>query len=324
MKKHHTPSTATTLAQALLGTAALLAGPTAPAQTTTLYGKVDLGLGKNIGANAVGLQEAVGSRIGLRGAEDLGGGWSAGFHLEHRFTPDTGAQTDPARFWQGQSTVSLRGPYGGLSLGYQYTAAYSLAQNVIDPWRGATVAQMRTAWRGGISRTRVENSIRYDLRSGGLAFAASVAEAPREGSSAGPSRPVSVAANYTTGPWLLAAGWENPANANDHLLNLGATYQTGPARLAFGWSRGSTARDDRFRAVLLGVTYAVGAGEIKAGFITADTRTPAGAMRSRVRKLGLGYVHHLSKRTYLYTNLARDSRAPRERVGYDLGLQHNF
>ena len=93
------------------------------------------------------------------------------------------------------------------------------------------------------------------------------------------------------------------------------------ALIAGGWSRGSTARDDSFRAVLLGVTYAVGAGEIKAGFVTADTRTPAGAVRSQVRKLGLGYVHHLSKRTYLFTTFGKPKGSSSQ---WDLGISHSF
>ncbi|MCK7493934.1 MAG: hypothetical protein MZW92_23655 [Comamonadaceae bacterium] len=39
------------------------------------------------------MQQSTTSRLGFRGNEDLGGGLSAQFQIEHRFNPDTGAQT---------------------------------------------------------------------------------------------------------------------------------------------------------------------------------------------------------------------------------------
>lgn len=309
--------------KSLIAATLCVAAGSAAAQVT-IAGKIDLGVGKNIGATDLAVQDAGRSRLSLRGEEDLGDGLRATFALEHRFSPDTGTQTDSTRFWQGYSTVGLRSSWGSVNLGRQYTAAYSLAQNVIDPWRGDTVAQLRTLWRGGISRTRVSDSIRYDFRGKGLQFAASIGQSAQEGSNAGPDRPVSVAANYTVGDLLVAAGWEDPANADDHLLSLGTTYRIGNATLAAGWAQGRTTKKDDFKSVLLAVTYKVGVGAVKAGLVTGKTRTSAGALRSENRKLGIGYFHYLSKRTYLYVDVAHDSKVAKERMGYDLGMQHNF
>ena len=63
------------------------------------------------------------SRIGWRGTEDLGGGLSAQFQIEHRFNPDTG--TSAATFWQGRSYVQLTSAgTGSLYLGRDYSPAF--------------------------------------------------------------------------------------------------------------------------------------------------------------------------------------------------------
>ncbi len=47
----------------------------------------------------------------------------------------------------------------------RYAAAFSLAQNQIDPFGGDTVAQLRHAVMrvGGITKVRIDGSVRYDL-----------------------------------------------------------------------------------------------------------------------------------------------------------------
>lgn len=56
-------------------------------------------------------KQSAGSRLGFRGNEDLGGGLSAQFQLEHRFTPDDGAALTP--FWAGRSYVQLSSAAAG-------------------------------------------------------------------------------------------------------------------------------------------------------------------------------------------------------------------
>ncbi len=73
-----------------------LAAPVAMAQTTVqMYGVLDAGVSRVTGLRG-GSQNAVvsgimdGSRLGLKGSEDLGGGWRALFTIEHRLEVDTG------------------------------------------------------------------------------------------------------------------------------------------------------------------------------------------------------------------------------------------
>ena len=85
------------LASAVLG---LLSTSAAMAQTTvTLYGLVDAGYNhvsglKNGSSNGIASGIMEGSRWGLRGSEDIGGGYKAIFTLESRFEVDTGSVTN--------------------------------------------------------------------------------------------------------------------------------------------------------------------------------------------------------------------------------------
>lgn len=127
------------LALAVLGA---FAGAASAQSSVTLYGKLDLGFAKAAGSADKQVADGSSSRVGFRGVEDLGGGLKALFQFEHRFNPDTGTVTNTA-FWHGLSTVGLGGSFGTVNLGRQYTAAYSLATGVIDPFGGDTVAGLR-------------------------------------------------------------------------------------------------------------------------------------------------------------------------------------
>ena len=90
------------LALAVLGAFASVASAQS---SVTLYGRVDLSVGKGPGTSAKQMANGSGSRFGVRGVEDLGGGLQALFNIEHRYNADTGAQTNAQRFWTGRSIV---------------------------------------------------------------------------------------------------------------------------------------------------------------------------------------------------------------------------
>jgi predicted porin len=216
---------------AVLAAASTLACIAHAQSSLTIYGRIDLGVGKAIGTKIKHLADNVGSRLGFTGSEDLGGGLRANFRLEHRFSPDTGV-ANPT-FWQGISTVGLSSNYGALNLGRQYTAAFSLVQDQIDPFGGDTQAGLRDVSMrvGGITKVRVADSIRYDHSMGGFGVAGTIAQAGQPGANGGPDRPVSVAVRYSAGPVYVAAGYEDPANVNDNQWNIGGRYTIGAVTL---------------------------------------------------------------------------------------------
>jgi len=313
------------LALAVLGA---FAGAASAQSSVTLYGKVDLGVGKATGSADKQVRDGAGSRVGIKGVEDLGGGMKALFGFEHRFNPDTGkdATNDSSNgsapgnasnvFWNGYSTVGLGGAFGTVNLGRQYTSSFSLVQNAFDPFGGDTVAGLRdSSLRIAPARMRIANSIRYDGTFGGVKIAADIAER-----TTGTDRPYTLAAQYAAGPVLAAISYENPEGGSDKLLNAGVAYTFGPAKLALAGSTGKNAANASVKGYLIGATVNVGpAGRVLVGY--AQNKVGSAVAD---KKASVGYRHDLSKRTFLYTDFTRVNKLATEKTGYDFGVQHNF
>ncbi|NYE59449.1 putative porin [Duganella sp. 1224] len=119
----------------------LASGGACQAQTnTTLYGIADLGLRSSSGltannAPAPGPVSAVSSgvnrtsRWGIRGEEDLGGGWQTEFRLEGGLNLDTGATAKSDKLFDRQAWVGVKTPYGAVYLGRQA----NLLSDVLSP-----------------------------------------------------------------------------------------------------------------------------------------------------------------------------------------------
>jgi predicted porin len=314
------------IALAVLGA---FAGAASAQSSVTIYGKLDLAVGKPAGTEDKQVMDIAGSRLGFRGVEDLGGGLKAVFGFEHRFSPDTGADaTGGARFWNGYSTVGLVTPFGMVNLGRQYTPAFLMIQNQIDPFGGDTVAAGRDVGMrfGGITRVRVADSIRYDLSAAGFNFGASVAEgnANNGGSPVtGDNRAWSIAANYAMGPFWVGAGYENNPGDDDKVWNIGGRYNFGFMTLAVGYGKGTTLAGSDANGWLVGATVPVGAIDIKGMYAKNDVDGVG-----ETKKAGLGAHYNLSKRTKVFVNVAKiggSATIPLEsKNGYDLGMQHNF
>jgi predicted porin len=325
--------------KSLLALAVLAFAGTASAQSSvTIYGKVDMALGKPIGTKDKQVRDGGGSRLGFRGQEDLGGGMFAIFGMEHRFSPDTGCDATTAcggatgvgvtsTFWNGYSWVGLRAGFGQLTLGRHYTAAFTDIQNQIDPFGGDTVAALRGTGMipGSIGKIRVADSLRYDITAAGVKFAATLGEGTQPanlGVTTGSlDRPWSVAANYSAGPLFVGVGYEDPNDPDDKLLSVGARYGFGPATLRVGFSDGRNTADNKVRGWLVGATIKAGPGDVLVGYAQSKNRTLGTDLS---KKWGVGYRYPLSKRTFLYADIARDSVPVSNKGGYDLGIQHNF
>jgi len=119
--------------------AALAVGTLASAQSSvTMYGVVDGGVSyydaksTNVTTGAVVKNsqfaqtsgQNIGSQLGFRGTEDLGGGLAAGFWLESLLFSDSGAAGVGGALFNRRSTVSLSGPFGEVRLGRDYTATF--------------------------------------------------------------------------------------------------------------------------------------------------------------------------------------------------------
>jgi predicted porin len=328
------------LALAVLGA---FAGAASAQSSVTIYGFLDGSLTRPYASEdkqvADGAFYGGGSRLGFRGVEDLGGGYKATFGMEHRLLIDTGTQASATTFWQGYSTVGLVTPFGAVNLGRQYTPAFLMIQNQIDPFGGETVAQGREVGMrfgvvaaGGstgsaIYKTRVADSIRYDLSVGGFNFGASIAESASNNGGVSNDKPVSFAANYAAGPIWVGIGYENPAADEDKGWNIGGRYNFGFMTAALGLSKGTTATGLDAKGFIVGATVPYGAFDFKAMYAQNDIDVVG-----KTKKAGIGAHYNLSKRTKIYADVAKvggKATIPAEslsdnKIGYDLGLKHSF
>lgn len=128
--------------QACLFAALFASGGLCQAQTnTSIYGIADLGFRSSSGLTAnnapapSGQLSAVSSgvnrtsRWGLRGEEDLGGGWQTEFRLEGGLNLDTGATAKSDKLFDRQAWVGVKTPYGAVYLGRQA----NLLSDVLSP-----------------------------------------------------------------------------------------------------------------------------------------------------------------------------------------------
>ncbi|MCM2550919.1 porin [Burkholderia glumae] len=149
---------------------ALFAGAAHAQSSVTLYGLIDEGL--NFTSNAGGHSayqlasgDTAGSRWGLKGNEDLGGGNHAVFLLENGFNLDTGRLGQDGGEFGRQAYVGLASDrYGTVTLGRQYDIT-------VDPLGFASLTAAGN-WAGDIATVpfdnnnedwdfRVNNSIKY-------------------------------------------------------------------------------------------------------------------------------------------------------------------
>lgn len=164
------------------------AGAAFAQSSLTLYGNIDAaldnvhkGAGKTTnGAAAVGttvtrVSPSISSQsaLGLKGTEDIGGGYKAGFVLEGQFGADIGAQNgQDSRMWGRQAFVGLTTPFGELRLGRQYAPIfYSFVSSSVESIGAADL--MASGLVVNNLQVRQDNQISYWLRAGDLTAAAS-------------------------------------------------------------------------------------------------------------------------------------------------------
>jgi predicted porin len=328
--------TSRTFAWAALALAASAAQTQTQAQTqtpaqpaVTVYGRVDLSAAQQADAPSNReLRNGSGSRFGLRGVEDLGGGLRALFQLEHRFNANDGTQST-SRFWEGKSIVGIEGGFGRITLGREENPAYTFGQSPADPWGTDTVASNGSIVNGRIGSTRYSNSVNYRIAAGGFTFGAQVAKSegnqPVNGNL--DKRPYSAGLAYVQGPWQVGVGFENPADRDDRWASINGSYDFGIVRVGAFYGSGKNVSAQKVEGALVSVVAPIGQGELRTSYGRLKNKDVAdnGVLD---KQFGIGYHHALSKRTTLYADLVNERRdgmpSDRRENGYDVGIKHNF
>ena len=328
------------VALAVLGA---FAGVASAQSSVTIYGLLDMSVAKSNGGTAPNagapgskawtVQQSAGSRLGFRGNEDLGGGLSAQFQIEHRFNPDTG--TAGATFWQGRSYVQLTSAgTGSLYLGRDYTPAFWPAVKS-DPFGWDGVGQIGSnAYAGYLTPEANGNAAGGGVRSsntvgvksanfGGLTVQAAVALS--ETSNVGRTNGFNV--EYAGGPVYAGFGYEKVSkgvNDGKGVTNFALHYDLGVAKLMGYYASAKIGAPGALfssKMFSIGALAPVGGGNIKAAYFRVN---PAGP-NNNTSKLGLGYDYPLSKRTNVYADLGMaKGDGLTSNTAYSFGVKHTF
>lgn len=237
--------------------------------TVTLYGVIDEGIDyvNNSGGNYLvrmrdGTYDGVyGSRFGLKGSEDLGGGLSAIFKLENGFSTENGQLRQGGLLFGRQAWVGLSDTkFGTVTIGRQYDPVVDFVQAVTSAGIMAGPITHANDIDNEANAYRVDNSIKYASPNfDGLQFGGMYAFTNTNATGRGTTGMWALGASYSVGALNLAAAYEyakDPAQ-----LFADGDYQANTTGAAVGaagpWSYVGNPANSQIIAA--GATYAIGA-----------------------------------------------------------------
>ena len=308
--------------------------------------KVDVGGtttkgGPGASLNSGGLN---GSRWGLRGSEDLGGGLKANFQLEAGFSADTGVA---AGGFNRTSKVGLSGGFGSIEMGRQYTHLYQLVDGFDAQGTSsfsATSALFGPSVLSGLvlaPTIRRDNMVQYTTPDMG-GFSAGVQYAFGENGGAGVSagRVISLSASYANGPAAVQGVYESAKGpgagaANAKSTGLGVSYDFSVVKVLaqlVHQEDGLTTGIKENGYVLSAIVPVGAAGSINMGIGGERMKETASGVRiAKASSLGMEYRHNLTKRTTVYAGVTQlkyevdtTPTVTRTEQLYGVGLRHRF
>ena len=294
------------------------------------------------------------SRLGFKGAEDLGDGLKAVYQLETGLVLDNG-NTD-APLFKRQANVGLEGRWGRLVLGRSFTSVYDFMLPYDPMGYAPFYSWVPTGNASGASKygmtTGFDNLVKYTGKFGNLGIGLTYGAGEQSGS-LGDGAKGAVATSYAMGPVSVAATWERvngtkiASGARDitSAWHLGAMYTSGALKLQGGardyrmqWSKPMTA-DLRARLYWLGANYQATPRVLLTGAAYyQDVRNVPASTQADPMMYVARARYALGKRTDLYT-VAAYAKArhhqlvslSRDEVGYcsdqrnvSVGINHRF
>jgi predicted porin len=337
--------------------------------SVTLYGIADIyvGASKTSTANAAGAVLATaanpsngqsqnlvdssglaGSRWGLRGTEDLGGGLKANFQVESGFNLDNGSSAQGGLLFGRQAFAGLSGGFGAITLGRQYTAYDNLrgATDTLDHSSfSSTVA--KGAWDnvGLAYAPRANNSIRYTTPNlGGFSAAVQYGLGENKTATTSAGSNLSLHLLYANGPLTVGYAFQqekapgangevfvsaDPSPKNTYNL-IGGAYNFGVAKLFAGVNIG---KDNNPGAANKETEWHIGASApLGPVTVSADYARAKHKDVEKGNSFGFHVEYALSKRTSAYVggvtskdeSLIVGNLSGEKRTLFGLGLRHIF
>ncbi len=342
----------------LLAGALLLATTAQAASHVELYGAVDtyVAVNNTQGDWKAALQSggATASHWGIKGEEDLGNGVQVFFNLDQAFLVDTGENTfgNSGRSFSREAVLGVRGKYGQLSFGRQYTPHF-LVFAMYDPTElSLGSSDSPYFFPGSASVTgqdgnlvRSDNSIQYVLPTPfGLTnfFYISLGEHKNASGSQNSNTKGNIynyAAKFDAGNFSIMGSYlyrnvcpdgtdKKDAFANQY-LNFAASYDFGVTKPVIQFTKKFTndeVNSANFWMAQIGTATPLWGGKwmISASYMKNQTQDDADAW-----SVGTKYAYPLSKRTRVYAGVSllfNDSNAgyaieagPDSSLHFDLG-----
>ncbi len=314
-----------------------------------LYGLVDawIGSSKPLGsaqAWTVGGGGMSTSYWGMRGTDDLGGGWHASFTLEDFFRPQNGraGSFDGEPFFGRSAEVSIGGPYGSIHLGrvvspYFVTAvlfnpfidSYTFSPTVLHTYLGVNGQGLigGYAWNNAaLYRTPVLSGFSADAI---YALGNQPGNAHKWGGSAGYAGGIfSVNVAFQSQPFDTRPGDLDaiaPGYSRQTAVMVAALCDLNVVRFYGQYQRLSndiSGADTTVNGVQLGLAVPIGDGKALASYMHSKSSGASQASRST---LAVGFDYNVSRRTDLYAAVLAD-RASTLSSGmtYGVGIRSRF
>jgi predicted porin len=331
-------------------------GATMAQSSVTMYGIVDLYMASlsvtdqpsqlNMLSGGVS-----GSRWGLKGSEDLGGGLKANFTLEQGFSADTGAagglanSTTTGAAVAGNAAfsryayVGLSGGFGEVKFGKTGTAyddVNGASNGVFDSALSPTNGSVAGVFRSTNYNWNPANTLYYTSPSmGGVTGTFSYTLGEDKGPAVNASSITSFNVQYAGGPVAAQLAYQKEdvqTSTNDTAYTrLGASYDLGVAKLMGSYGKvanvanvsGADTTEYQF-----GVDYPLASNMVLSGSFAHSSDNKAAGDATR-KGYGFGLAYILSKRTTAYGGFVSGTTTPK--VGADtttkalaVGLKHTF
>lgn len=303
-----------------------------------------------------------GSRWGLKGTEDLGGGLKANFVLESGFDISNGASTSTGVLFDRQAFVGLSGDFGALSLGRQYGAYENVRSTILsaqgnsptfDATNGVPLTQTLAQYAvNGAFTFPPGSSVANDINTASVAG--------RMGAWAGYQARINNSIRYAT-PTIsgfqaaVVYGFgedKSAALSATKNASFSLTYANGPLALGLAYQDDELARDFHLKNTAIGGNYDLGVAKVFLAYNQAKytglarqnewsvgVRAPLGATTlvaqyaqsngddlGKSQSVGMSAEYSLSKRTTVYGafNHTRAYARLVKNNAFGLGVRHTF
>lgn len=296
-------------------------GVVAAGGAVTSFGTVPA-TGNGVAQNVISNGGLSGSRFGLKGAEDLGGGLKASFQFENGFNLDDGAPNAGGGMFGRQAYIGLSGGFGTFNVGRMYPM-YDQLRGGSDPMgHSAFSATAGSGW-GGIGRDygfRINNAWSYDTPNFN-GFSAGITYGLGENKTATISagNVLSLKGVYANGPIMVGLGYQeekNVAAVNGQGVSLAAaalgtvskekhalltgSYDFGVAKVRLAFNKSG---DNGVAAVSADKEFAIGVSMPLGAFGFAAEYAASKNSDVKGNALGMQGTYALSKRTDVYAGL---------------------